>query len=328
MAMTHPVAPSTTPYLLALGGANMDIAATAGHPLTPGESIPGRVRCSPGGVARNVAQNLACLGHVVRLLSAVGDDLLGQVLLDATRRAGVDVAGCLVVPGRASPTYVSLFSADGELALAVNDMDILEYLTPRWLDPFKAQLRDAAALVLDCNLTPATLEWLFIQPLTQPVFVDAVSGIKAQRLAPWLARVHLLKVNRAEAAALWGRPVESLDEVRAAADWFMSKGLSALVLTLGAQGVYWRSASGECGLQQVLPGKVVNTSGAGDALLAALVHQHLAGAPLAQALPFASACAAMTLLSESANHPGLSVAAVRAFMASAAANRPASESGA
>jgi pseudouridine kinase len=328
MEMTDPVAPPTSPYLMALGGANMDIAATAAHPLTPGESMPGRVRSTPGGVARNVAQNLAQLGHRVHLLSVVGDDALGQGLLDATRRAGVDVAGCLVLPGRVSSSYLSLFGTDGELALAVNDMEILGELTPERLDRFREPLRAAAALVLDCNLSPAALQWLFGQALTQPVFADAVSAIKAPRLLPWLARIHTLKVNRAEAAALWGRPVESLDEVRAAAAWFIGQGLSTLVLTMGAQGVYWLSAHGASGLAPVFPVKVVNTSGAGDALLAALLHSHLAGEALAQAMPFACACAAMTLQSESANHPGLSVAALRSLMAGAATQRLAAKSGA
>ena len=293
----------------------MDIAATAAHALTAGESIPGRVRHAPGGVARNVAENLARLGHAVRLVSAVGDDLLGQSLLQATHSAGVDVEGCFVLPGRASGAYVSLQGADGEMALAVNDMDIMDALTPERLAVHAAQLRDACAIVLDCNLPPAALQWLFAQPRKGPVFADAVSSVKAARLRPWLAQVHTLKVDRAEAQALCGMPVQSLEQARSAAAWFVDQGVRLLALTLGAQGVCWHAANRASGLQAAPAVQVVNASGAGDALLAGLVHAHMAGDAPKQALPFAMACAALTLGSEAANHPEMSVAAVRALMA-------------
>ena len=306
---------ASTPYVLALGGANMDITATAAHALTPGESIPGRVRCAPGGVARNVAQNLARLGHRVRLVSAFGDDLLGQSLLEATRRTGVDVDACLVLPGRASSTYVSLHGANGELALAVNEMDIVDELTPLRLAGHAALVRDAAALLLDCNLSLAALEWLFAQPRNGPVFADAVSSIKAERLRPWLAQVHTLKLNRAEAQALCGMQVGSMQQAQAEAAWFIEQGVQVLAMSLGEQGLCWHTAAGERGVQGAMPVQTVNASGAGDALLAGLVHAHLAGWPPAQAMPFASACAALTLQSASANHSALSVAAVVHFMA-------------
>ena len=306
---------ASTPYVLALGGANMDITAMAAHVLTPGESIPGRVRHAPGGVARNVAENLARLGHAVRLISAVGDDLLGQSLLQGTGRAGVDVSNCLVLPGHASSSYVSLHGVDGEMALAVNDMEILHALSPERLAPRVMMVQEAQALVLDCNLSEAALAWVFAQPRQGPVFADAVSSIKAQRLRPWLAQLHTLKLNRAEAQTLCGMEVASLEQAHAAAAWFVQQGVRTLSLSLGELGLCWHSATGARGLQAAIKVKAVNASGAGDALLAGLVHAHLAGWPLAQAMPFASACAALTMQSESANHAGLSVAAVRALLA-------------
>lgn len=304
-----------TPYVLAIGGANMDIAATAAHALTTGESIPGHVRHAPGGVARNVAENLARLGDAVRLISAVGDDLLGQSLLQATRQAGVDVSNCLVLPGEASSTYVSMHGADGEMALAVNDMDALRQLSPERLAPHTSLVQEALALVVDCNLSVAALDWIFAQPRQGPVFADAVSSIKAERLRPWLSQVHTLKLNRAEAQALCGMEVVSLEQVQVAAAWFIQQGVQLLALSMGELGLCWHAASGEHGLQAAIPVMAVNASGAGDAMLAALVHANLAAWPLQQAMPFASACAALTMQSESANHPGLSETAVRAFLA-------------
>jgi pseudouridine kinase len=315
MAMSIQATPPGPPFVLVLGGANMDMVASASHGLVAGESVPGRIRSAPGGVARNIAENLARLGLPTRLVTAVGDDLLGRSLLEATQRAGVDTGGCLLLAGQGSASYLSLHGPDGELAMAVNDMDILLALTPERLQPHAPSLRRAAALVLDCNLSPDALAWVFAQGSAAPVFVDAVSAFKAVRIRPWLDRLFLLKVNRLEAQALSGLKVETLADARAAAGWFIDRGVRQVGLSMGEQGNCWMDASGASGLQPVLPVQVVNATGAGDALLAGLVFAHLMGETLAQAMRFAGGCAALTLTTMAANHPGLSVARVRELLA-------------
>ncbi len=337
--------------VVAVGAANMDIAGSSEHGLVGGDSIPGRIRCAPGGVARNVAENLARLGLDVRLLSVVGDDLYGRSLLDGTRKTGVDVRGCEVLGGQATSTYLSLHGPDGDMAAAVNDMSILEQITPAWLQRRAARLRSAAALVLDCNLSPDALGWLFAHTPGVPVFADCVSAFKCRRLLPWLGGVHTLKANRLEAQALCGQPVRTDRQIERAARWLHAQGVQQVVLSLGARGVYWSERTGESGIertgetasartgesgsartgepgsartgeaggartgasgwQAALPVVVVNATGAGDALMAGLLYDHLHGAALAQAVSFASGCAALTLTAPHANHPGLSVAAVQ-----------------
>ena len=306
-------------FVLALGGANLDINAGAGGALRPGDSTPGRIGFSPGGVARNVAENLARLGHPTRLLSAVGDDVQGHGLLAQTRQAGVDVSGCWVLPGAATAGYVSVHDVRGYAVAAVNDMQILEHITPARLQPFAQPVREAAALVLDCNLPEAALAWLFVNHGLAPVFVDAVSAAKCTRVRPWLAQVHTLKVNRLEAQALSGLPVGSSAEIEAAARHLLGLGVQRVVLSLGAQGLYYSEHGAASGWLAALPVNVVQASGAGDALMAGLVHAFLAGEPLAQAVRFAGACAALTLTVGSANHPELSVGLVERTMQSAAA---------
>ncbi len=304
-------------YLLAVGAANMDITASTTHALTAGDSTAGQIRCAAGGVARNVAENLARLGHDVFLLSAVGDDLYGRSLLESTRNAGVDVRGCWVLGDETTSSYVSLHGPDGDMAAAVNDMSILERITPERLASHPGRLRNAAALLLDCNLSEAALAWLFAHAGETPVFVDSVSAFKCRRVLPWLGQVFLLKANRLEAQALWGQPVQTDGDIQTAARWLHSQGVQQVVLSLGEHGVYWSERIGTGGWQPALPVSVVNASGAGDALMAGLLHGHLHGAPLAQAVSFAAGCAALTLTTQQANHPSLSVATVQQLIGSA-----------
>lgn len=301
-------------FVLALGAANMDITGSSTHRLASGDSTPGRIRCAPGGVARNVAENLARLGHDVRLLSAVGDDLYASALLEQTRRAGVDVQGCQVLAGLATATYLSLHGPDGDMALALNDMAILEQLTPERLAAHAGLLRHAGAALVDCNLPEQSLAWVVAQAGTTPLFAEPVSAFKCRRLLPWLERIHTIKANRLEAQALTGAAVDSDDAVIAAARWLHRQGLRQVVLSLGERGAYWSEHTGASGWQRAPPVPVVNTTGAGDALMAGLIHGFLDGAALSEAIVFATGCAALTLTAPQANHPNLSVAAVRQLL--------------
>lgn len=300
--------------IVAIGAANMDIAGTTDQAIAQGDSIPGRIRCSAGGVARNVAENLARLGVGVGLLSAVGDDVFGRELLANAAAAGVDVAGCWVLPGAATSSYLSIHGRDGEMATALNDMAILECVTPALLATRLGLLRQADALLLDCNLSAVALEWLFAHAAAVPVFVDSVSAFKCRRILPWLPRIHTLKANRLEAEALWGQPVGDAASVLRAAEWLHAQGVQQVVLSLGGEGVFWSTSAGDHGQQPPWPIEVVNATGAGDALLAGLLQQWLRQVPLRRAVRFASACAALTLTVQSANHPGLSVASVQRLL--------------
>jgi bifunctional ADP-heptose synthase (sugar kinase/adenylyltransferase) len=63
-----------TGEVVVIGSSVMDLIGRPLSALHPGSSAPGLVRLSPGGVARNVAENLARLGVGVSLITAVGDD--------------------------------------------------------------------------------------------------------------------------------------------------------------------------------------------------------------------------------------------------------------
>lgn len=304
-------APPGRPVVV-IGGCNVDIAGCAAVPARPADSTPGDVRQSAGGVARNIAENLARLGHPVRLVSAVGRDAAGRWLRARTAAAGVDMRGCVAVDGTATAHYVSLHGPDGALLQAVNDMAVLDTLTPARLAHERRHLAAAAAIVVDANLRADTLAWLFTQTFDAPVFADAVSATKAVRLQPWLARLHMLKLNRAEARAL-GAPVADSPAARARfAGRLHAAGVRRVALSRGEGGLRLSDANTQAE-RPSWPVSALNTTGAGDALMAGLVHAALAGWPLARTADFALGCAALTIGHPDTNHPAMSERAVRAL---------------
>ena len=302
------------PHIALLGGINMDVSVHAHSTLRAGDSNPGRVQCSPGGVARNVAENLLRLGLDARLLGVLGDDVFGQSLWQSGAAIGLDMRACLTLPGQRTATYVCLHRADGDMDVAVNDMDIMDALTPALLQPQLAPLRSAAVLVADCNLRPDVWQWLATEVAHPALFAEAVSVAKCTRLGDVLAQLHTLKANRLEAQALCGRAIASVQEACDAALALHLRGVGRVLISLGAQGVAWCDADGRCGHRAARAVPVVSATGAGDALMSGLVYGHLQGWPLQEALAWAMACAEITLASTAANAPALSVQAVQNYV--------------
>jgi pseudouridine kinase len=296
-------------YVLAVGGANMDVIGSAHNEWVMGDSNPGHIHCAPGGVARNVAENLARLGDTTHLLCSVGDDAFGRSLLDATRAAGVHTDACAVLAQHNTSTYLSLHGHLGDLTMAVNDMDIVNSITPHFLNAHAALILQARAVIVDCNLSADTLAWLIAQ-VGAKVFVDAVSTVKCQRIRPYLQGLHLLKVNQQETQTLSQQPCDTAADMQATAQWLHAQGVQQVLISLGARGMFYSDATTGHGWQNALATDVINVNGAGDALLAGWMHAMLCGTPPAQAARFAQACAALTVGCATANHSGLSVAAV------------------
>lgn len=299
-------------YVALVGAANLDISAHSHAAPVMGDSNPGSILCSPGGVARNVAENLLRLGVDARLLSVLGDDAFADVLRRAARSIGLNLDACTTVPGQRSATYLSLHGADGDMGVAVNDMGILDLLTPAVLAPHAGLLAGAAALVVDCNVRPDVLQWLALEVAHPVLFAEAVSVAKCNKLLPVLEGIHTLKANRLEAQHLSGVAIADAQTAMASASALRQRGAQRVVISLGAQGVAWCDANGSTGHRAARPVPMASATGAGDALLAGLVYSHLRSMPLEQAVCFAMACAELTLSSPYANAPGLCVDAVRA----------------
>jgi sugar/nucleoside kinase (ribokinase family) len=132
--------------VVVIGGANIDVKCRIAAATAMGSSNPGAVTTAVGGVARNVAENLARLGLRVALISAVGWDAEARRVIAETAAAGVDMSGVL---RSAAPTgrYVATLDAQGDLLVAVNAMAILAELTPKGLAGRRALIERARLIV-------------------------------------------------------------------------------------------------------------------------------------------------------------------------------------
>lgn len=300
-------------YAAVVGGVNIDIGGTSFKKLIPRDSNPGVCRTSLGGVGRNIAHNLALLDVDVRFLTAFGEDEYARRIESSCADLGIDIAHARRVPGGATSTYIFLNDADGDMALAVNDMAICEEITPRYLGQNLAVLNHAQLVILDTNIPASSVQYL-ADKCTVPLFADPVSITKAEKLKPVLGRLHTLKPNLLEAQLLSGIEIKDLKSLKRAARALLDTGMQRIFISLGTRGVL---AADEKEMIKVpaLPAKVQSTTGAGDAFTAALAYCYLQGMSLADTAAFASAAAALAVESSETINPALSPETVKQKLA-------------
>ncbi len=298
--------------MLVVGGINADVLGRTLAAPVPHTSNPARSSVTPGGVARNVAETLARLGvPAVRLLGAVGDDLLGAGVLEATARAGVDVSGVLRLPGQTG-TYLAVLDDAGELQIGLAAMELTDTLTPGLAADWAAEVAAARLLVLDANLPADTVRLLLdaAQAAGVRAILDPVSAPKAGRLHGLLDRVFLLTPDRAELEAL--SAVAGSEAEQAAA--LHAQGAEHVLLTLGAAGSVLYSPGQPPRSTPAPAASVQNVTGAGDALVAGLCAALVRGLSLPEAVRLGHACAALTVQSDQTVSADLSWEAVTSLL--------------
>lgn len=263
------------PYAVVIGGANMDIAGRPDGELVACDSNPGTVRLSAGGAGRNIAHNMALLGCDVRFVSVFGDDAHAKELMDQCRAAGIDMTNSTVIQGEATSTYLFIMDAGGSMELAISDMSIYDKLTPKLLERNLDVIDHAAVCVVDTNIPVESLRWL-ANHATVPLFCDPVSTAKAAKLEGILGRFHTLKPNRLEAETLSHVKIDDEASLRKAAEKLLDLGLSQVFISLDTAGLYCASRERQITLP-IIPGNVVNATGAGDSMMAAIAWAFMAG---------------------------------------------------
>ncbi len=283
--------------ILVMGGAHVDRRGRIAGETAPGASNPGAWFVEAGGGAFNAARNLARLGHQVRLDSPRGGDADGDIVAAAAQAAGVEDTPFIFLD-RATPSYTAIIERDGNLVIALADMDLYRLFSPRRLQ--QRAMREAVAaagLVLtDANLPAETLVAMTgaAKAAGVPIAGIAISPAKVVRLRDSLPALAFLFMNEAEARTLTGAAPEN------PADWpkaLRAAGLSAGVVTRGGRGVV---AFNETQMALVVPPEAPalgDVTGAGDSLASGFLSAWMSGRDIGEALRHGVAAATITVRS-------------------------------
>lgn len=311
--------------VLVIGGSTLDLKCRSAAALKLGTSNPGTTSRSAGGVGRNIADNLARLGTNTTLVTAIGQDAGGELLMQESRSAGVHLSH--VIKGT-EPTgrYTAVLDSSGEMVVAIADMTAMEALRPEHLLPARDLMRQASMVILDGNLPPEALRFALESAASAAVKVllDPVSTPKAARLAPLLGDqrpVHTLTPNRSELEAISGQSLENEASILRAAAALHERGVEQVWVRMGEGGSLLSTRKDGAPEQSFLPAtpyvapeEVQDVTGAGDAALAAFAHALLQGFDPRQAARFGHAAAALTIRSPNTVRSDMSFALLEATL--------------
>ena len=295
--------------VLVIGAANLDIKGRLFNSPVVNSSNSAAIKTSMGGVARNIAENLARLGVPVTLLTAVGDDYAGEDILDTADEVGVDVSRALIIEDATTGTYLAALDPGGDMFVALDDVRVLHHITPDYLYLNRDAFRECDMLALDLNLNDATLHTAvkLAHEYHKPICIDPTSTDIAHRLYPLLAKVNIITPNLAEAEVLLRcANVPVPDDPVQCARKLAALGVATVVITQAERGACY-ATDNESGQFPALRGDIVDTTGAGDALTAAIIFGVLQGMAVSEALQLGLRAAALTLRSTSTVAPELSL---------------------
>lgn len=284
-------------YAVVIGASNIDMVGISTNKIILEDSNPGKLKVSLGGVARNIAENLARLNVETKLLSAVGDDLHGDKVISESRKAGIDISDVYISSENRTSTYVSIVDDNGDMKLAIADMDISSDISIDYLEKNKKKILNAKVIIIDTNLDERVIEYIFNNYNNDNILVDTVSTTKSIKIKPFIGELHTIKPNKIEAEKLLDMKIENEDDMETAIEKFLDLGVSQVIISNGSKNIFYGDGEGIY-KKEVKKVEMINSNGAGDAFMAGLVYSYIKGFNINKALDVSMEMSKLAIESE------------------------------
>ena len=242
-----------------------DTAYRAERQPKMGETIMGQsFVLGPGGKGSNQSVAAAMAGGTVHFITRLGDDAFADIARATWAKAGVVPEVTVDHESYTGAAYIFIENATGNNAIIVA--------------PGAAGRVSVADVEAKADLIASAA--IFVTQLEQPIpaakrgleiaraagVITILNPAPAARLGDdILALCDYITPNETETEALTGLPVTSIPEAKLAADVLLSRGVGAVVITLGDKGALYHDASRSVHVPVISAGPVVETTGAGDA---------------------------------------------------------------
>ncbi|MGN0987767.1 MAG: carbohydrate kinase family protein [Otoolea sp.] len=282
--------------ILVIGSTCVDIIITLDHlPKTAEDLHPQGQTMTLGGCAYNVASMIRLLGAPVTLISPVGTGIYGEFVKQQLEQRGFPVS--IRIPDQENGCCYCLVEKNGERTFL--SCHGAEYTFQKsWMKSWESE---EFSMVYVCGLEieeptgEEMIEYLELHPERQLFYAPGPRGIRiAKEKTERLFRLRpILHINEQESYELSGlSPVRKEDSIRKAAGRLLQKTGNTVIITLGARGTYCVEKDGSEYMIPAVPAKVVNTIGAGDSHIGAVMASLSLGLPMREAIFQANRAAA------------------------------------
>ena len=287
---------SAQPFVSVIGGLNIDLQGSSVNPLVFNDSNPGEIVMSAGGVGRNIAENISKLNIHSKILSYVGNDALGDFVVNKSSLSGVDTSFIKKHSHLPTSQYLSVLDDNNDMLVSISDMRIIEEMTIQDIDKWNLTIEQSSAIVVDTNIPIPVIEYLTDKYSNIPLFLDPVSFAKTSKILKLIGRFHTIKPNRLETELISGVKITDNESMLKAAKIIFDMGCKQIFITLGEDGVFYYD--GENFGQYLHKGvNMISANGAGDAFTAGVVYGFLKLNGIKETAEFASAAAVIALRS-------------------------------
>jgi ribokinase len=284
--------------VVVFGSINMDLVARTPYLPAPGETITGHAFSTvPGGKGANQAVAAARLNSPTRMIGRVGDDNFGPELRQNLSQVGVDTTAIATDASVSSGVAVIAVDDSGQ-----NNIIIIPGANGRVgqadLDRLADCLTEARLLLLQLEI-PLEVTVAAARLAQQAGLMVVLDPAPARDLPEALYRlVDLLTPNEVEAGQLAGFPVETKEDALRAAELLVKRGVSTVIIKMGAVGVVYAVQAKDGQISQgFIPAfkvQAVDTVAAGDAFNGGLATALLEGQELPTAVRWGAAVGALS----------------------------------
>lgn len=283
-----------TGKLAVLGSINADHILNLAHFPRPGETVIGKqYQVAFGGKGANQAVAAGRSGADIAFIACIGEDDIGERIRQQLATDRIDIAPVEAVSGESTGVALIFVNGEGENIIGIH-AGANAALTPERVEKHRQVIADADALLmqlespLDSVLAAARIAH---ENQTHVILNPAPATELSDEL---LSLIDMITPNETEAQILTGVAVNSDEDAARAAAVLHDKGIGSVLITLGSRGV-WLSEQGHG--QRIAGFRVdaVDTIAAGDTFNGALITALLEQRPMAEAVRFAHAAAAIAV---------------------------------
>ncbi|UAY76868.1 ribokinase [Pasteurella canis] len=286
--------------LTVLGSVNADHVISVQHFAKPGETLTGsNYHIAYGGKGANQAVAAARLGANIDFIACIGDDDIGQAMKKAFAQDGMNTDAVVEIKNKMTGIAMIQVSASGENSIVIS-AGANAYLNEDIVDTFADKIIQADVLLMQLE-TPLSAvisaAKLAKSSHTQVILNPAPAQALPDEL---LTLLDMITPNETETEILTGVKVVDEQSAQQAAQVFHQKGIKTVLITLGSKGVYVSQQGQTSGIVAGFRVEAKDTTAAGDTFNGALMTALLEDKPLAEAIRFAHAAAAISVTRQGA----------------------------
>lgn len=260
-------------YIVGIGASNLDIYGKSRIVIRTHYDHPADIHYTVGGVIHNIITNYALLGGKCKVISAVGDDGFGKIILDDYKSNNIDTSEILVSKNNPSGVFMQVQDENNDMYLAVCDQTALKEVTVEYLQSKKDIMLNAKLVMIDPSISAeAIAEILKICKDKVPVYVDPVSDNFAALLTKFVPDLYCIKPNKTELESLSGMIIKNDHDIEDACQSLIDKGLKKIYVSLSKDGLLYMDKDRCIKKNLFVEKNMVNASGAGDCMMGAILY--------------------------------------------------------